>query len=124
MDIVLLITLACKAKCFKSLIFWVFLFISSSGNRVCISALQAQFPVLQFTIQISLQDGGHSMTYFQSQTISLFVNELYRVFCGFCIYPTFFVQRLWKCDILVIAEFFEFYTPAFSAFMDNVCICE
>jgi hypothetical protein len=26
--------------------------------------LQAQFPVFQFTIQISLQDGGHSMTYF------------------------------------------------------------
>jgi hypothetical protein len=35
---------------------------SSSRNRVCVSASPAQFPEFQFTIQISFQDGGHSMS--------------------------------------------------------------
>jgi hypothetical protein len=57
-------------------------FFSSSRNRVCVSESQTQFPVFQFTIQISFQDGGYSMSdYFSfKQFLDLSCSEFYRVF--------------------------------------------
>jgi hypothetical protein len=57
-------------------------FFSSSRNRVCVSESQTQFPVFQFTIQISFQDGGYSMSdYFSfKQFLHLSCSEFYRVF--------------------------------------------
>ena len=82
--IISFITLTWKVKCHKSLIFWGFFcgfFSSSSRNRVRVSASQAQFPVIPvyFTDQFSRWRPFNEWL-FQSQTISSFVNEFYRVF--------------------------------------------
>jgi hypothetical protein len=118
-----IITLTWKVKCLKSLIicflfsvfcflfsvfcflfsvfcflFSVFCFLfSSSRNGVCVSASQAQFPMFQsfqFTIQISFQNGGHSMgDYFSLKQFLHLSTDFTAFFCGFWIYPTLYFLR-------------------------------
>jgi hypothetical protein len=61
-----IITLTWNVKCLKALIFWGFsCLLRRREIEFAVSASQAQFPVFksfQFTIQISFQDGGHSMS--------------------------------------------------------------
>jgi hypothetical protein len=116
-----LVTLTWKVKCLKSLIICFSLFFSSSRNRVCVSASQAQFPVVPvyYTDQFSRWRPFNEWL-FKSQTISSFVNGFYRVLLWILdlsysalswklTWCFFLVQRLCKCNIW-IAEFFEFYT--------------
>jgi hypothetical protein len=101
-------TLTWKVKCLKSLNICFFLFFSSSRNRVCVRASQAQFPVFQtfqFTIQISFQDGGHSMSdYFSLKQIIHLSTNFSAFFCGFWINPTLhflgsWLVRFFSCNV-------------------------
>jgi hypothetical protein len=155
--IISFITLTWKVKCHKSLIFWGFFcgfFSSSSRNRVRVSASQAQFPVIPvyFTDQFS-RWRPFSEWLFQSQTISSFVNEFYRVFL-WILYLIILLCTLssWLCVVSFVQRSLEMryldrwvfrtlyvtdlrnvnnvvcvsasHAQRLCAFMDNVGICE